>query len=340
MTSIIKSVVAVLFSVLFSFGPLNYGISKEAYAPKDVENCNLNFAVISDTHLTEAHYPQFVLEMGLEDMQNAAVKPDALVIAGDITNHATSAEYARLYNAFSNYTPADELIFAMGNHDTWNNEIDEDDRLPESLRLFKEYNKLICDRELDKPYYTTEVNGYTFIVMASDGDSTRADLSDEQLFWLDVELAKASLKGKPIFVVCHWVLEDSHGLPNVWVNNPLSMTPEELEEENDGSFKDNRSEIVEKILKKYENVFFITGHLYNGFAIDYNTKAHKYSSVESDGSFHSINLPTYKDFTTRGAIANGTGYSIEVYDDEVVLRARCFTAGLWFTAFDVTIPLV
>ena len=37
---------------------------------------------------------------------------------------------------------------------------------------------------------------------------------------------------------------------------------------------------------------------------------------------------------------NGNGYSIEVYENEVVLRARNFIAGVWLTDYDVTIPLV
>ena len=66
----------------------------------------------------------------------------------------------------------------------------------------------------------------------------------------------------------------------------------------------------------------------------------KYTSVESDGSFHSVNLPSYMYMTARGRVANGTGYQLEVYDDRVEIRPRSFSAGVWYTDYNVTIPLV
>ena len=39
-------------------------------------------------------------------------------------------------------------------------------------------------------------------------------------------------------------------------------------------------------------------------------------------------------------IANGTGFSFEVYDDEVVIRARSYSAGVWYTDYNTTIELV
>ena len=44
-------------------------------------------------------------------------------------------------------------------------------------------------------------------------------------------------------------------------------------------------------------------------------------------------------FSLRGYPLNGTGYMIEVYDDEVIFRARNFATGIWHTRYDVSVPL-
>ena len=63
-------------------------------------------------------------------------------------------------------------------------------------------------------------------------------------------------------------------------------------------------------------------------------------SVESDGSFHSINLPPYMYATIRGRVSNGTGLNFEVYDNRVDIRTRSYSAGVWYTDYNYSIPLV
>lgn len=155
-------------------------------------------------------------------------------------------------------------------------------------------------------------------------------MSDAQLAWLAAEMEKASLDGKPIFVICHWPINQSHGLPETW--------GEEDMEPDDGGIGD-QSDAVEAILKKYNNVFMISGHVHNGLVNEAQKDTYGYVSVESDGSFHSINLPSYMYMTIRGRIANGTGYNFEVYEDRVELRARSYSAGVWYTDYNHTIPL-
>ena len=217
---------------------------------------------------------------------------------------------------------------AVGNHDTWT---DEDDRYEPAKENFIKYSKEITGRELTECYYTTEINGYTFIVMASEGTSTSAYISDTQLQWLRAEMDKAAEKDLPIFVISHWPVAEYHGLPETWGDEE----PEIL----DGSFGEQNYE-VEAILKDYENVFLISGHLHNGFVNESQTSVYGYASVESDGSFHSINLPSFMYMGIRGRVMNGCGYSVEVYEDEVLFRARSFTSGIWYTDYDVEIPLV
>lgn len=326
MITFIRSFLAVILSLLsLGFSGIFGDFTADTKPLKD--DCGLNFATISDVHMTEETARRDMLRFGLTDMEEFSSSLDALVLSGDLTDHGEEAEWEMLKEAFSPYTPAKNIIMAQGNHDTWT----EDDKYDLARTLFIKYNKEIADREIENEYYSTKVNGYTFIVLASETDRTSAYMSDRQLEWLANEMEAASEDGLPIFVVCHWPINESHGLPETWGDSEP--------EPDDGGIGDQSAQ-VEKILKSYENVFFITGHIHSGFVNESQKDVYGYVSVESDGSFHSINLPQYMYLTIRGRIANGTGFVFEVYENEVVLRARSFSAGVWYTDYNWTIDLV
>lgn len=298
------------------------------YQPKEAEPL-LTFAAISDVHLTVDQARADMLALGLADMEGASHRLNALLFCGDNTDHGYRDQYNMLAQTMAKYDPADEIILAEGNHDTWT----ADDYDP-ARALFIEYSKRISGRDLTEAYFTTEINGYKFIVMASEYDHTDAYFSDTQLAWLDAELAAAAVDGKPTFVVSHWPLNGTHGLTKVWT----------LEDTDPGTGGiGDQSDAVEAILKKYDNVFFITGHLHNGFSTETTKKLdpiYKYTSIESDGSFHSVNLPSYMYPATRGSNFNAQGYVFEVYADKVIVRARNFAAGTWLPTHTETFALV
>ena len=319
--------VVLTFLNIFTLPVFGFYAGENNYKVKNDEEILLNFAAISDIHMTDEWARVQVLQCGLWDMENAEDELDALVLAGDLTDNGQAYEYENLKKAFAPYTPAREIIMAEGNHDTWT---DENDEYGPAKENFLKYSKEISGRDLENAYYTTEINGYTFIVMASEGTNTAATISKAQLKWLREEMDKASEKGLPIFVISHWPIAESHGLPEAWEAGETDRLR--------GSFGKQNDE-VEAILKDYENVFMISGHVHNGFVNDRQKDIYGYASVESDGTFHSINLPTCMYVNFRGRAANGCGYSIEVYEDEVLVRARSFTADVWYTDYDVTIPI-
>ncbi|MBQ8782348.1 MAG: metallophosphoesterase [Clostridia bacterium] len=322
----IKGLVAVIMSVLnFFFWPV-FGDFTAATTPLK-EDCRLNFAAISDIHMKDETARRDMLAFGLQDMENSQHSLDALICAGDLTDHGEKEEWEMLAEAFSGYTPAENIILTQGNHDTWTG----DDDYALSVKHFIEYNEVIAGREIEKVYYSTKINGYTFIVMGSESDHTYAVFSQEQIDWLDKEMETASKDGLPIFVISHWPINESHGLPVTWGDDEP--------EPDDGGMGDQSAQ-VEEVLKKYENVFLISGHIHNGLTNESQEDVYDYVSVESDGSFHSVNLPSYMYLSIRGRIANGTGLNFEVYDDEVVIRARSYSAGVWYTDYNYTIELV
>lgn len=326
MISFIRSVVAVIMSLLsFAFSGIFGDFTADTKPLK--ENCKLYFASISDIHMTEETARRDMLRFGLEDFENSTHPLDALVLAGDLTDHGEEPEWEMVKSAFEGYNPAKNIVMAQGNHDTWT----EDDKYDLARTLFIKYNKEITGREIEHEYYSTKINGYTFIVMASESDRVAAYISDAQLEWLSAEMEKASQDGLPIFVVSHWPINESHGLPETWGDDEP--------EPDDGGFGD-QSARVEEILKAYENVFLISGHIHSGFNHEDYEGVYGYMSVESDGSFHSVNLPSYMYMTIRGRIANGTGFNFEVYEDEVIIRGRSYSAGVWYSDYNWTINLV
>ena len=330
MVSILKTLISLILSLLSVFNLTGIFGSTEGndYNVKNEKDILLDFAAISDIHMTDDYFHRIMLESGLADMDNAVNKPDALILAGDMTDDGLEADYENLKKAFSAYNPAENILMAMGNHDTWT---DEDDRYEPAKANFVKYSKEIAGRELTESYYSTEINGYTFIVMASEDTHVAAYISSAQLNWLRAEMDKASEKGLPIFVVSHWPIAFTHGLPETWGEEDMDPM--------DGSFGDQNDEVV-AILNDYENVFLISGHIHNGLSNEKNADKNGYASVETYGTLHSINLPSFMYPSERGNFMNGCGYSFEVYENEVVLRARNFATGSWLTDYDVTIPLV
>ena len=298
---------------------------KLAYEPTDEGECLLNIAVISDTHLDGSAARQAVLELALDDIATADFPVDVLIHAGDITDHAETEEWETVAAAFANTDHLPEIILAEGNHDTW-----ADAGYEASLANFIQYNEIIAGRTIDKPYYSAEIGGYTFVVMGSEEDHTYAFISDEQLAWLDATLSEVATDGKPVFVISHWPINQTHGLPESWGDKEYDdMT---------GGFGEESDE-VEAILKKYENVFFISGHIHNGLGDTVTKEMYGYQSVEHYDSITSINLPSYMYMGLRGQVGLGNGFQIEVYADRVIVRARNYATGIWFAAYEYEIPL-
>lgn len=326
MVFIIQKILSLITPVLLVFGGLFFGNFKADSEPVNPEECKLNFAVISDTHMKDEFLRQFMVELGLSGMEQSDARLDALVVSGDLTDHGEADEWEALAESFSKYDPADELILACGNHDTWT-----DESFEKAKENFIQYTGEITGREKDEMYFSTKINGYTFVVLGSETDRTAAYFSPEQLAWLDETMSAAAKDDLPIFVVSHWPINQTHGLPETWGDDEP--------EPDDGGIGDE-SDAVEAILKKYDNVFMISGHLHNGIGESGTEALWGYTSVESDGSFHSINLPAYTYFNARGQVLNGNGFNFEVYDDEVIIRARSYTSDVWYTSYEYVIPLV
>ncbi|MBQ9505996.1 MAG: metallophosphoesterase [Clostridia bacterium] len=300
------------------------------------EDCGVSFAVISDSHLRGNFKLIFqgMLELGLRDMAEAKDRLDAVVFNGDITDGGEPDQWDVFSDALSKYDIADNTFVVIGNHDTWG-----PDEKDDSVRTTFEWNNdVISDRDITQLYYSEVVKGYYFIVLGSEGHSVDAWLSDTQLEWFASAMAKASGSGLPIFVFMHQPINGTHGLPYNWELNKNHS--QEI-----GGIGEQSDQVVD-ILKKYDNVFYISGHIHGGFKNKGYLIGPKYASVEymennNGNQITLINLPSYMyfDFIHGGHMANGCGWVVEAYDDQVLLRARNFATRTWISAYDVTVDL-
>lgn len=285
------------------------------------EDCKLNVALLSDPHIYEKELfrPSF-LRTGLKNLSRSKAPVDAVVVTGDLTNYADEPSLALFYDIIKEYSPA-QAVIAAGNHDIGHaGDRDKTDITREEAmaNVIKYHNEYTGDNA-EANYYSTEINGYKFIVIGDEcidgGHWDAMDMSAEQLAFLDSELAEGTKDGKPAFVCCHWPVDDINGENVIWPDSGIDL------EVND----------IKSIMEKYPNVFYISGHMHAGIkSVDYGEKYGLKTAEQVNGVTY-ISLPTYGIINMFGNPFSGTGAQLEVYDDHVLFRPRNFITNKWFT---------
>ncbi len=316
---------ALIMSVIYSFNGGVVAPSTDDVIKAAKPGAKLVFATVADPQVSNYMFGRYQsFQEACIDLRNAE-RLDAIVGVGDIAENGLAEEYQLAYDELA---PIDaRFIMATGNHDIRLRAYSQS-----TSRFYKFIDELngeetIADRVYSegKFAYSEKVNGYKFIVMGSDKtEFEEAYISPEQLEWLDNEIATE--KGKPVFVVLHQPLKLTHNLPTTWGNG----TNKEA-----GSVGDQNDEIKAVLAKHANNstVVLITGHLHAGFS--------QYSYQKIEG-FHSINVPALsienKD-GEEGGNGSGLTYIVEVYKNEILLRARNCRTGEWLTKWDTRIAL-
>lgn len=319
MIALITKLVSFMTALVCTIVPF---VGYSAERPDDIQ---LNVAMISDTHIDERlPLGQLMLASGLEDMSRNQTPNDAVLIAGDMTNYGNIEAVEVFYNVMKKHSPYAQWVIAPGNHDIGHVEdFTHDEARQWLIDLYNGYT----GEETDKIYYSKDIKGYTFIVLCDESEDNwdSCDIYDEQIAFLDSELQRATAEGKPAFVVCHWPVEGTNGQPIIYEDSGL-----------DGEY----SQKVQATLEKYENVFFISGHMHAGINGRLVKEAFGFSCVETINGVTYVNLPTYDLVNRYGIPWNGMGMQMEVYENEVVFRARRYLVSRWYAFHEYEVPLV
>lgn len=285
-------------------------------AALDADNVKVTAVLWADSQVSDYMYERAqAFEAACKDVANSSETIDALFIVGDITENAHTIETDLVLDYLSVIDNVNVMLFATGNHDirlqVYETALEKFEDFCAAANGDKDYTN-------GKMYYTYDINGYTFIVMGSTAAAfEEAVINDEELAWLDAELAKATAQGKPAFVVLHQPLANTHGLPTTW-GSGNNKTAGSVGEQSDD---------IKAILAKYaatEDVFLITGHLHTGLG--------QYTYEEIDG-IHGVNLPSIGIDGADG-LEIPAGIMLEVYEDKVVFRARDFASGEYLSDYD------
>ena len=301
--SFIYKIIAVILAtfIYFPFGSI------AEYSPTN-EDAELVFSVVSDVHMESNNSDKFTLfGDGIRDI-NAATRNDAVVFLGDNTMNGQMLEHAAFYGLLNRFNNIDNVIVTSGNHDLCASDSNTGD-YEMQLNQFLNFHNTFVDEDIETPYYSREINGYKFIVLASEYDfGVQEYLSVEQLTWLENELESAEESGKPVFIFNHYPL--NHTWPLVW---PLGHVGLE-------------SEALHLLMRRSENqIVYFSGHLHMGISDN------KVSSIK-EGNVTYVNVPAFgaENTITDADIQNqGMGMYVEVYEDEILIRVRNFAEHEW-----------
>lgn len=324
-SSILANFLTFIMAIVLTITP--YEGFEEPVINNAKENCKLTVELISDVHIEKLSLSRKAyLTKGLENLQSAEVDIDAVVIAGDLTNYADEESLSEYYNIVKTYSPA-PVISAPGNHDIGHagDKGVTDITRKQARDNFIKYNNEYMGKNNKNVYYTTKVGGYKFIVLGDEvvngGHWDNISMSKKQLDFLDKELASA--KGKPVFVCCHWEIEGRNGQEITYPDSYI-----DLKEYN-----------IKKIMEKYKNVFYISGHMHAGIKSRAVEEKYGLATVEKVKGVTYVAVPSYGLYNAFGYPLSATGIQMEVYSGQVIFRPRDFITNFWFTNSVYTVKL-
>lgn len=287
----------------------------------------LTFDLVSDVHLRDSDSSRasnFI--KGLQDIAENHPESDAFVSVGDNTSFGSDnnsrGQYFDLIEDYISFIP--NKVVVLGNHDVRKNDSSSSNGFSSNYdvayKAYMEDNAIYRDDpESDKIYFDKWINGYHFIALnTEEGLKDMISMSDEQLTWLDEKLSEgldengnrtagAADPEKPVFVVVHQALNDTHPRANDY-----------------GGFGEQDKQVKE-ILSRHPQAVVLSGHIHNGFGVA-TIMDREYGTL--------VDVPSYNE-NQFGVTDNGTGYQVDVYADRIHFRARNYMTSTWLPQYDI-----
>lgn len=312
-----------------------------------------SFHLISDVHVENADQSngntvRYIAAM--KDMKTLNTDTTiAFVNAGDNTQSAQSNQYEGFYTATQNHNPvtAAQTLILLGNHDVrgtnsggnWNK--DPNGNFPywnTAKNLYITNNAPYMPESAKTTLYhaktlgtVTDTEGYTFIMLNTEiGLKDSMYMSDEQVAWFEATMKEAYERNpnKPIFIVSHQALNDTH-----WRSNTLNGFDGVTTYNSDGTEKETHRSgndaKVKAIMEQYPNGIFLSGHIHNGFGV---------ASIIPREYGVNVDIPSFNE-SENGMKDQGIGYEVMIYDGYVAFRARNFATSTWLPQYDVIVPV-
>ncbi len=278
-----------------------------------------SFYAVSDIHLQD-YWPEMATNRTRMVNDVIANKPAFTVIAGDLVNHGTTEQFARLDSFMkTNFNDAGRPAFITnGNHEFHINDRNSTEYDRDAL-LSSLASQIAVNREMgyeirrdgDDLWYSAIIEGRKFIFMSTPSTPAKEELatyivSDKQLAFLDEELAAAEKLGIPAFVISHvhltgYVINGGSGITN--------------------------TAAVEEILNRYPGTTMITAHTHSNLSLD-----RRYVLASDIGGMVFTHLNDGCSVWLEEGTSNygkyevsfSAGQVIDVYADKLVVKARKF----------------
>ncbi len=197
-----------------------------------------SFVQMCDTQLGMGGYEHDVMTFRLAVKQINAIKPDFVVICGDLVQKANEKSFAD-FNAIKEGFKI-PYHCAAGNHDV------ENKPTAASLKRFRE--------TIGKDYYAFENKGYTFVVANTQlWKAPLAGESEKHDAWFKETLEAAKAKNSPVVVVVHYPL----------------FTKEPDEKENYYNLPQPKRQEILDLCEKNGVVAFLAGHTHKQITNEY-----------------------------------------------------------------------
>ncbi len=311
----IKQTLCILISAVIIFSVC----SPAVYAFED--GPVYRFAVLSDTHISKGDNDDNLIK-ALELISSEKDTTDGLIIAGDITNHGEPQQIEDFYRILDEYCTIENLAIATGNHDM--GQLDPSGPCRANQIAGRNASLGI---ESDKIYYSVDMGGIKVIVLGDEGNGSNiCKITNEQIDFLDEELASGAADGRPCFVICHWPLMWAHGNAILW---PI-VAP-------GGCLGISTSTKIEKLMRQYKNTYYVSGHLHKG--LKGNNPFIDFGSVVTQSGVKCINVPSLGENNRAGYKAQGQGMEFNIYSDKIVIRGRDYFTGNYLTDYVFEIAL-
>lgn len=299
---LLRVIAAILTAVMLLLSGLGTG---DAYDVREPDACLMNFAVFSDVHVEGNNLTRYkVFTRAMQDVKRHESGHDAVVFLGDSTMNGQHIENLFFHGALHALLRKENVLTVIGNHDVGNGQGDYE----KLQNRWYDYTRAFFGRKLTTPYYYEVVDGCYFIFLAQELQRVyEMPMSDAQFDFLADVLEKAADSGKPAFVFEHF--------PTNYATD-LDLVP-----------TDRLTNMLAGYNREHDLFVFV---------------GHTHMPMHMSWSFHTYDgyPETYLPSLTRlgGGEADdkvlddtGVGLEVEVYENEVVLRARDFYRSEWYT---------